>query len=47
MGAILGKDIKWNFAKFLVDGKSGKVVKKYEPPQSPLSFEQDILNLLK
>lgn len=46
LGGLLGKDIKWNFAKFLVDG-DGRVVKKFEPPSSPLSFESDIASLLK
>lgn len=45
IGGLLGKDIKWNFAKYLVDSK-GKVVKSYEPPQSPLSIEKDIVALL-
>ena len=38
-------DIKWNFNKFLVNGE-GKVIKRFEPPQSPLSFESDIAGLL-
>jgi len=43
---LLGEDIKWNFAKFLV-GADGKPVQRYAPPQSPLSFEADIVALLK
>jgi glutathione peroxidase-family protein len=46
LSTLLGKDIKWNFAKYLVSGVDGKVVKFYEPPQNPLSFEGDILELL-
>jgi len=37
--------IAWNFAKFLVD-KNGNPVKRYSPKQNPLSFENDILNLI-
>lgn len=44
-GEMLGSDIKWNFAKFLVD-PAGKVVKRYGPQQSPASIEADILRLL-
>ena len=36
-----GEDIKWNFAKFLVDG-DGKVVKRYEPKTTPEEIEPDI-----
>ncbi len=39
---ILGSEaIKWNFTKFLVD-KSGKVVKRYAPTDTPQSLEKDI-----
>lgn len=44
---FLGKDIKWNFAKYLVRGSDGMVVKSFEPPTGPLSFESDIADLLK
>lgn len=44
-GQLLGSDIKWNFAKFLVDG-SGSVVGRYGPTDSPLSIEGDIVKLL-
>lgn len=44
--SLLGKDVKWNFAKYLVDG-NGKVVNSYQPTSSPLSLEGDITNLLK
>jgi glutathione peroxidase len=37
-GSIFGDNIKWNFAKFLVD-KEGRVVDRYAPTTSPLSIE--------
>mmetsp|Transcript_3742 Transcript_3742/g.5801 ORF Transcript_3742/g.5801 Transcript_3742/m.5801 type:complete len:126 (-) Transcript_3742:243-620(-) len=42
---ILGGAIKWNFTKFLCDS-DGVPIKRYGPPQSPLSFEKDIETLL-
>ena len=43
---ILGTEaIKWNFTKFLVD-KSGKVVKRYAPKDSPEDIEAEIAKLL-
>lgn len=43
---ILGTDaIKWNFTKFLVD-KTGKVVKRYAPTDSPESIGKDLESLL-
>lgn len=42
---FLGKRIKWNFTKFLVD-RSGKVVKRYAPITSPSKIEADIISLL-
>ena len=44
-GELMGNDVKWNFAKFLVD-PSGKVVKRYGPQQGPASIEKDIVQLL-
>mmetsp|Transcript_10345 Transcript_10345/g.20906 ORF Transcript_10345/g.20906 Transcript_10345/m.20906 type:complete len:91 (+) Transcript_10345:412-684(+) len=44
-GEMLGSNIKWNFAKFLVD-PSGRVVKRYGPQVSPAAIEADILPLL-
>ncbi|CAI9094037.1 OLC1v1029681C1 [Oldenlandia corymbosa var. corymbosa] len=35
---ILGDDIQWNFAKFLVD-KNGQAVDRYYPTTSPLTIE--------
>ncbi|PPD43898.1 MAG: glutathione peroxidase [Methylocystis sp.] len=43
---ILGSEaIKWNFTKFLID-RSGKMVKRYAPTDTPLSLEKDIEALL-
>mmetsp|Transcript_53514 Transcript_53514/g.138348 ORF Transcript_53514/g.138348 Transcript_53514/m.138348 type:complete len:118 (-) Transcript_53514:364-717(-) len=44
-GELLGNDIKWNFAKFLVD-RDGKVLARFAPPQSPESFEADVVAAL-
>ena len=41
----LGRNIKWNFAKFLVD-RQGQPVARYGPQTSPLSFEEEIVKLL-
>lgn len=43
--SLVGGDINWNFAKFLVDGK-GKVVKYYMPDEDPNSILPDIKKLL-
>jgi glutathione peroxidase-family protein len=43
---LLGKNIKWNFEKFLID-KTGKVVGRFAPTIKPEELEQDIINLLK
>lgn len=44
-GGLFGKEIKWNFTKFLID-RDGKVVKRYAPTVSPLKIEADIVRLL-
>jgi glutathione peroxidase len=45
-GGLLGMDfIKWNFTKFLVD-KTGKVVKRYAPTDTPASIGKDIAKLI-
>ena len=44
-GELLGKDIKWNFSKFLVD-RDGVTVKRYPPTTSPSAIEPDIVALL-
>ena len=41
----LGKAIKWNFTKFLIDRK-GNIVKRYEPMTKPEKIEQDIKGLI-
>ena len=40
-GGMLGDNIKWNFAKFLVD-KVGNVVGRYGPTTPPSQIEKDI-----
>lgn len=42
---LLSKNIKWNFAKFLVDGE-GNVVERYAPTTEPMKIEADIQRLL-
>ncbi|KAL3498831.1 hypothetical protein ACH5RR_041563 [Cinchona calisaya] len=42
---IIGDNIQWNFAKFLVD-KNGQAVDRYYPTTSPLTIERDIKKLL-
>lgn len=44
-GGILGKSIKWNFTKFLID-KDGNVIDRYAPTTTPLSLEGKIKELL-
>lgn len=44
-GGILGKNIKWNFTKFLVD-KNGNVIKRFAPTDTPESLEKNIIELL-
>lgn len=38
---LLGKDIKWNFTKFLIS-KNGKVLKRVAPQTDPLKMAKDI-----
>ena len=43
---VLGTEaIKWNFTKFLVD-RSGKVVKRYAPTDTPEKIEKDLAAVL-
>jgi len=43
---VLGTEaIKWNFTKFLVD-KSGKVLRRYAPTDTPESIEKDLAAVL-
>jgi len=44
-GGFLNSAIKWNFTKFLVD-KTGKVVKRYAPTDTPESIRKDIERML-
>lgn len=44
--SVLGKKIKWNFTKFLIDSE-GNVIKRYAPTVSPLKIKNDIEKLLK
>ena len=43
--SAFGKDIKWNFTKFLVS-TDGKTVRRYSPTKSPLSLRSDIEEML-
>jgi glutathione peroxidase-family protein len=40
-----GKDIKWNFTKFLVD-RAGNVIGRYGSTTKPAKLERDILRAL-
>ena len=42
---ILGKSVKWNFTKFLVN-REGEVVARFGSTDKPSSFEDDIKNIL-
>lgn len=42
---LLGKDIKWNFTKFLIS-KEGEPIKRYAPTTKPFAIEDDIIKLL-
>ncbi|MDN4493299.1 glutathione peroxidase [Ureibacillus aquaedulcis] len=42
---LLGKSVKWNFTKFLVD-RDGNVVKRFAPTDKPSKFEDDIVKYL-
>ena len=44
-GGIFGKNIKWNFTKFLVD-QNGNVIKRYGSAVTPEKIEKDIKVLL-
>ena len=44
-GGVLGKAIKWNFTKFLID-REGNVIERYAPTTKPEDIEKDILKLL-
>ena len=40
-GGLLGKQIKWNFTKFLV-GRDGEVIARYAPSTEPAELVADI-----
>ena len=44
-GGIMGKNIKWNFTKFLVD-KNGNVVDRFSPTTAPEKLEKKIKEVL-
>jgi glutathione peroxidase len=43
---LIGEDIKWNFAKFIIDG-NGLPVKRFSPTTIPEKLVKDIEKLLK
>lgn len=43
---IIGKSIKWNFTKFLVD-KNGTVIERFAPTVTPEQIDEKIKGLLK
>ena len=43
---FFGRNIKWNFAKFLID-RNGKPIKRFSPTTIPEKLENDIEKLLK
>ena len=44
-GGIMGKNIKWNFTKFLID-RNGNVVDRFAPTTTPEAIENYIKELL-
>lgn len=42
---LFGREIKWNFAKFLIDSE-GNVIKRYSPTLSPMKIKGDIEKLI-
>jgi glutathione peroxidase len=42
---LLGKDIKWNFTKFIIN-RDGEVVKRVAPQTNPLKMSKEIEQLL-
>ena len=45
LGSIFGRNIKWNFTKFLID-RNGKPVKRFSPTTTPESMEDSIKKIL-
>ena len=46
VGDCFGRNIKWNFTKFLVS-RDGSVIKRYAPATQPMKIEKDIVEMLK
>ena len=46
LGGTLGKKIKWNFTKFLINAE-GKAIKRFAPITKPEKLEPEIKKLLK
>lgn len=44
-GGVLGKNIKWNFTKFLID-RNGNVVARFGSADEPAKFEKEVAALL-
>eukprot|EP00033_Pygsuia_biforma_P001447 GCRY01001635.1.p2 GENE.GCRY01001635.1~~GCRY01001635.1.p2 ORF type:complete len:116 (+),score=23.75 GCRY01001635.1:343-690(+) len=44
--SILGKNVKWNFTKFLINRK-GEICHRFGPLDNPKGFESKIVGLLK
>jgi glutathione peroxidase len=42
---LVGRNIKWNFTKFLID-RQGNVIKRFAPTIKPLKMINDIENLI-
>lgn len=42
---VMGKAVKWNFTKFLVD-KNGHIVKRFGPTATPLTFQEELKTYL-
>ncbi len=42
---LMGKKIKWNFTKFLVD-REGRVVKRFAPTKKPLDIYKTVIKYL-
>jgi glutathione peroxidase len=42
---LVGKDVKWNFTKFLID-REGRVIKRFAPTDKPEKIEKHIKKLL-
>jgi glutathione peroxidase len=45
LNGVMGNSVKWNFTKFVCD-RNGLPVRRYAPTTTPLSFEDDIVELL-